>query len=73
MKKVMIFGTFSLLVLASCKKDYTCTCTTTTGGVSASESVTLNATKSDAEEACNEGDATATVLGITTTTECEIQ
>jgi hypothetical protein len=73
MKKVMIFGTFALLALASCKKDYTCTCTTTAGGVSASESVTLNATKSDAEEACNEGDATATVLGITTTTECEIQ
>lgn len=73
MKKAMIFGTFALLGLASCKKDYTCTCTSTVAGVSASESVTINDTKKNAEEACNEGDATSTVLGITSTVDCEIQ
>lgn len=73
MKKAMIFGTFALLGLASCKKDYTCTCTSTVAGVSSSASSTINDTKKNAEEACNEGDATSTVLGITSTVDCEIQ
>ena len=30
MKKVLFFAAFGLLTLASCKKDYTCTCGTGT-------------------------------------------
>ncbi|MFA7274086.1 MAG: hypothetical protein WC044_09460 [Crocinitomicaceae bacterium] len=29
MKKTLLIGTFALLAMTSCKKDYTCECTTT--------------------------------------------
>jgi hypothetical protein len=69
MKKVtfIAIAAFFTLSLASCKKDWTCKCTTTVAGVSASAETTINATKKDAEDACN---ATATAGGATTS--CEI-
>jgi len=77
MKKAMIFGTFALLALASCKKDYTCTCTTTaesaSGSATTTASTTINDTKKNAEEACDEGDATSSIGGYTSTTECTLQ
>lgn len=69
----MLFGAFAVLTLASCKKDYTCTCTTSVGGVSTSASTTINDTKKNATEACDAGDATSTTLGISATVDCEIQ
>lgn len=66
MKKVILFGAFALLTLASCKKDWTCTCTSSVG----SSSTTIqDMTKSDAKADCNGGDGV--ILG--TTVDCEIQ
>lgn len=66
MKKLMILGV-GLLALASCKKDWTCTCTSSIGG---SESSTISdMTKSDAKVECDNGDASA--LGVTF--DCELQ
>jgi hypothetical protein len=66
MKKLMILGV-GLLALASCKKDWTCTCTSSIGG---SESSTISdMTKSDAKVECDNGDASA--LGVTV--DCELQ
>lgn len=69
MKKVtfIAIAAFFTLSLASCKKDWTCKCTSTAAGFSATSEVTINATKKDAEDAC---DATATAGGATTT--CEL-
>lgn len=67
MKKVILFGAFALLTLASCKKDWTCTCTSSIGG---SESRTISdMTKSDAKVDCDKDDASA--LGVTV--DCELQ
>jgi hypothetical protein len=66
MKKLMILCV-GLLALASCKKDWTCTCTSSIGG---SESRTISdMTKSDAKVDCDNGDASA--LGVTV--DCELQ
>ncbi|MFN5786868.1 MAG: hypothetical protein ACK457_12955 [Flavobacteriia bacterium] len=65
MKKVFFLGAFAVLGLASCKKDYTCECTTTGGGTTITQSTTVNGTKKDAKAACENG--SSTVLGITTT------
>ncbi len=65
MKKVLLVGAVALLGLASCKKDYTCECTVDLLGVKTTSSTTLNATKSDAKEACEAGNQT----GVT----CEIK
>lgn len=52
MKKIVTIvavALFGALVLPSCKKDYTCTCTV--GGVTTSTEI-KNAKKSDAKAAC---------------------
>jgi hypothetical protein len=53
--------------LASCKKDWTCTCTSSIGG-SSSTTIT-DKTKSDAKAACDGGDVSAG--GITV--DCELK
>ncbi len=70
MKKVLIMASFAVFVLASCKKDYTCTCKV--NGVSTGSSTTIKDTKKNAESRCNEGDNTTTAFGVTVTTECSI-
>ena len=74
MKKLTILaGVFFVFALASCKKDYTCTCTTDTAGVTSTATTTIeNSTQSDAEEACEAGNTSATVLGITTSVTCTL-
>jgi hypothetical protein len=69
MKKVLFLGAFAALGLASCKKDYTCECTTTGMGTSITQTTTINATKKDATTACENG--SSSVSGITTT--CKIK
>jgi len=59
--------------LVSCKKDYTCECTTTGGGSSISASSTVHATKKDAKDACNAGDESYTIGSDTYETKCEIK
>lgn len=58
--------------LTSCKKDWTCECTTSVNGVSTTASSTMNATKSDAEEACESGTTSSNVMGVESSTECVI-
>lgn len=65
MKKIIAIAALSVFVLASCKKDYTCECTTTGNGQTATASSTVNATKKDAKEACEGGSTSAN--GYTTT------
>jgi hypothetical protein len=56
------------LAFTSCKKDYTCTCTTTVLGVSASTTHDLpKQTKGDATEACDRFEKDANSSGIGTT------
>lgn len=59
MKKLIFPAAMLVIVgLASCKKDYTCTCTSNDGaGGTYTSSVTIHATKKDAKAAC---DASAT-------------
>ena len=66
MKKVILFGAFALLTLASCKKDWTCTCTV--GNESYSDIIQYK-TKSDAKAECDSGDGY--LLGVPV--ECELQ
>ncbi|MFM7473724.1 MAG: hypothetical protein ACKO00_07385 [Crocinitomicaceae bacterium] len=69
MKKLMILCAV-LLALASCKKDWTCKCTSTTSQGTYSNSTTLSdLTKSDAKTECNSGDISAGVV----TVDCELQ
>ncbi len=56
-------------IFSSCKKDYTCTCSTTSGSYTVSASTTLHDTKSNAKTACEKG--TSTYSGVTVT--CEIK
>ena len=52
----------------SCKKDYTCTCTTTALGVSVTDTHDLpNQTRKDANEACDRFEDNANTNGIGTT------
>jgi hypothetical protein len=62
MKKLVLSIAALALVattMTSCKKDYTCECTTTALGVTVSESITINDTKKNATETCDKGDASA--------------
>lgn len=68
MKKVF-FAAVAVLALASCKKDYTCECTTTGGGMNATVSATVNGSKKDAKDACEKG---STTVGEVKTT-CKIK
>lgn len=66
MKKLLfVFAIAAVGSLASCKKEYTCTCTA--DGVSVSEEFE-KMKKSEAEDKCDEGDTE--VAGITV--ECEL-
>lgn len=74
MKKVLgITALLSIFVLSSCKKDYTCECVSTAGASSSSSSSTINGTKKDAKAACDTGDQSVTVLGVTSSVNCEIK
>lgn len=64
MKKVIAFAAVAMVALASCKKDYTCTCTYDLMGESMSVDAPLNdMKKKDAEEACDAADATYSMYG----------
>lgn len=70
MKKFLLIAVVIVAGLSSCKKDYTCECTTSVSGSDdISASTTINASKKDAEEACENG--TSSVGGVSVT--CEIK
>lgn len=60
MKKLVI-AFAAIAFLASCKKEYTCTCKTTLLGVTTSASTTIKDTKKNAEETCDKGDQSGLV------------
>ena len=60
MKKVYMMLAVCAIALASCKKDYTCSCTVL--GQTA-DTVIPDAKKADAEEACDASSAAAALLG----------
>jgi len=62
MKKLFILMAMVAFVFTSCKKDYTCTCTSDTTGVDPIVYNYDNFKKSDAEDAC---DALNNVAGVT--------
>jgi hypothetical protein len=57
----------SAVVFTSCKKDYVCTCTYTSGGSTSSVSATFHTTKKKATDACS---ASSTAYGSSYT--CKI-
>lgn len=67
MKKITLLAAAAMIVasMSSCKKEYTCECTTTGSGYSASASATAKMTKKDAKAWC-EG-SSASSAGMTTT------
>lgn len=75
MKKVLFVAALGMtFAMVSCKKDYTCECTTSVTGVgTSSASTTINDTKKNAEAACDEGDATTSVGGVSSTVECTLK
>jgi hypothetical protein len=74
MKKVFLFAAvISAFSFASCKKDYTCTCTTSYAGLTASTSTTIHDTKSKASSACTAEETSSSVGGVSATTTCVIK
>lgn len=68
MKKLFPVVAVALIatMFTSCKKEYTCTCTVTVGGMSTSSSASLGKlTKKDAEAACTA--RSTSVSGVTAT------
>ncbi len=75
MKKLFTIAAlvFAVSAMTSCKKEYTCECKATGAGITSTSSDTIKDTKKNAKEACDKGDATSSVAGITSTVECEIK
>lgn len=75
MKKVMIFGAIALFGLSSCKKDWTCECTTTVGSVSNKTVMPLtNQTKSSATTNCDAVSSNSQGLSaLGASVKCELQ
>lgn len=65
MKKIISLVALGLIVLTSCKKDYSCECKTTGGSAPLIVSTTINDTKKKATDACESKSVTAS--GIVTT------
>ena len=66
MKKVYMMLAVCAIALASCKKDYTCSCTVLG---QTTETTIADAKKADAEDACAASSAGAALLGGS----CEIK
>ena len=69
MKKLIYLSAILSLSLASCKKDYTCVCSTSFLGITVSANTAAKSTKKGAEEWCKGiQNGTETVDGQATTT-----
>ncbi|MBU0489444.1 MAG: hypothetical protein KKA07_02510 [Bacteroidetes bacterium] len=72
MKKIaFVLGTafIAAIALSSCKKDWTCECSLTSAGTTLTTSSTINATKKDAQEACDALEITVNGVGYV----CELK
>ncbi len=76
MKKIASVAAIALFAVAftSCKKDYTCECTSkdNTGTVMSTSTVSIKATKKDAKTACNE-ESTVSGGGSSITMSCSLK
>lgn len=74
MKKILLFAAVvGAVALTSCKKDHTCTCTTTYSNGDPAETMVFTvkeAKKSDAKKMCI--DRTRVSGGVTETEDCEL-
>jgi len=52
MKKLVIIAAAGFFALASCKKEYTCECTSSYNGTSSTSSSTATGTKKNVKKAC---------------------
>lgn len=77
MKKIAPIAAIALFALSvtSCKKKWTCECTTTVNGVSATASGkdTEKRTKKDAKSLCEKNNGETTVSGVTTKIDCKLK
>jgi hypothetical protein len=77
MKRLSSIAAIALFAVAftSCKKDYTCECTTTQNGtvMSSSELPMGKTTKKKAKDACNALDEEITLFGASAMVNCEIK
>jgi hypothetical protein len=75
MKKITILAVAALAIsFASCKKDRTCECkTTSTITGTTTGSTTIKDTKKKAKEECDKLDSSTEVFGEKVTVECEIK
>jgi len=73
MLKKIIFPVLLITFLASCKKDYTCTCTITQANGSTTEKTKtlIDMRNSDAKKVCIDYEETKN--GITTKAKCELK
>lgn len=71
MKKLLSIAVVSaaLISLSSCKKDYTCECTSTSSESVLSTLQIPDSKKSDAQSACDAWEAQYAILGLT----CELK
>lgn len=74
--KIKIISTLAILTvaLASCKKDYTCSCQLSVLGQPLADPTTetINDSKKKAEKECEDKSATITIQGIPATNDCKI-
>ena len=73
MKKALLIAAVATFVMTSCKKDYTCECVATTAGVSVTSTTTINGKKDDVKTACEAGNSSTSVAGISSSVKCEIK
>ena len=77
MKKTKLFfavAAIGMMLLASCKKDWTCECTVTQNAFPSSTStLTINDTKSNAEEKCEGMSSSSEFMGVVTKSECKLK
>jgi len=74
MNKVQLAAALFFFAFTSCKKDYTCECTTTSpAGTTVGTTNLGKMTKKNAETKCNETDASYTYLGKPFTVECSVK
>ncbi len=77
MKKVITLVFYSLLIIStftSCKKEYTCECITTVGGLEVgTSSSTIKDTEKKAKDQCESNSSSVSVNGITSTTSCSLK
>lgn len=73
MKKILLIAGVICLGMSSCKKDYTCECTTAYPSGSQTVSFTVNAKKKDADAACTALQTTVQSGTTTITQSCKIK